>query len=237
MSNWNNNDREQSKPNWLTEEQKRQCIRTARGWEIPMSGTPIDATSDSHIDYEVLVCLSNDGTVTRSVDPTTNDAPYFSIPLTGDSHTAGGPTSDGLTYCQVAQGTTSYVPLVFGDPDSTDVYSSLVISGPYVDGVIATAGSTFVLLTPGTYIGASAGLGYPKAGFIMGYTGSTATNILTSSLVSGYLGGITDGAALLRIGSAAVTADYAIQVRGWDDSGTTADITFRLRVGYTGDAY
>lgn len=236
MANWKNNDREQSKPNWLTEEQKRQCIRTERGWEIPMSGTEIGATSDSHIDYEVLVCLSNDGNVTRTVDPTVNDAPYFSIPLTGDSHTAGGPTSDGLTYCQVAQGTTAYIPLVFGDSDSTDIYSSLVISGPYVDGVIATAGSTFVLLTPGDYTAVVGGQ-YPKAGFIMGYTGSTATNRLTATLVSGYLGGYTDGGAILQIGAAAVTADYAIQVRGWDDAGTTADITFRLRVGYTGDSY
>ena len=38
MPFWNNNDAESSKPNWLSEEQKRQCFRTVRGWEIPLPG-------------------------------------------------------------------------------------------------------------------------------------------------------------------------------------------------------
>lgn len=36
MGFWNNNDREESKPNWLTPAQKRFCVRTNRGWELPM---------------------------------------------------------------------------------------------------------------------------------------------------------------------------------------------------------
>ena len=38
MPLWNENDLENSKPSWLTEEQKRQCFRTTRGWEIPLAG-------------------------------------------------------------------------------------------------------------------------------------------------------------------------------------------------------
>jgi hypothetical protein len=35
MPLWNKNDSESSKPNWLTEEQRRNCVRTVRGWEMP----------------------------------------------------------------------------------------------------------------------------------------------------------------------------------------------------------
>lgn len=37
MGFWNNNDREESKPNWLTAAQKRFCVRTNRGWEVPQA--------------------------------------------------------------------------------------------------------------------------------------------------------------------------------------------------------
>lgn len=35
MPQWNNNDREDSKPLWLNAAQKRYCVRTNAGWEIP----------------------------------------------------------------------------------------------------------------------------------------------------------------------------------------------------------
>lgn len=38
MALWNSNDKEHAKPSWLTEEQKRLCFRTNRGWEIPLAG-------------------------------------------------------------------------------------------------------------------------------------------------------------------------------------------------------
>lgn len=47
MPLWNNNDSEASKPNWLTEEQKRMCFRTERGWEIPVQGFAINATAEN----------------------------------------------------------------------------------------------------------------------------------------------------------------------------------------------
>lgn len=36
---WFNNDREESKPTWLNKAQKRNCVRTVRGWEVPASNT------------------------------------------------------------------------------------------------------------------------------------------------------------------------------------------------------
>jgi hypothetical protein len=39
MALWNNSDSEASKPSWLTEEQRRNCVRTVRGWEIPTVGS------------------------------------------------------------------------------------------------------------------------------------------------------------------------------------------------------
>ena len=39
MATWRNNDREESKPSWLNKAQKRNCVRTVRGWEVPASNT------------------------------------------------------------------------------------------------------------------------------------------------------------------------------------------------------
>ena len=36
---WFNNDREESKPSWLNPAQKRNCVRTVRGWEVPASNS------------------------------------------------------------------------------------------------------------------------------------------------------------------------------------------------------
>lgn len=38
MATWNNNDREESKPSWLTKSQKINCVRTVAGWELPLHG-------------------------------------------------------------------------------------------------------------------------------------------------------------------------------------------------------
>lgn len=45
MALWGKNDAEGSKPSWLTEEQKRNCFRTIRGWEIPLAGVSVSADS------------------------------------------------------------------------------------------------------------------------------------------------------------------------------------------------
>ena len=40
---FNNNDREEAKPTWLTKSQKINCVRTIQGWEIPLHGTNLGA--------------------------------------------------------------------------------------------------------------------------------------------------------------------------------------------------
>jgi hypothetical protein len=47
MGSWKNNDLENSKPSWLTEEQKRQCVRTVRGWEMPLAGNGYTNTAEN----------------------------------------------------------------------------------------------------------------------------------------------------------------------------------------------
>jgi hypothetical protein len=71
MGFWNNNDREESKPVWLTAAQKRFCVRTNRGWETPVGnsisnlagqfeGLNILGATSNYPQMELLVCLPND---------------------------------------------------------------------------------------------------------------------------------------------------------------------------------
>ena len=62
MPQWNNNDREDSKPTWLNAAQKRYCVRTNAGWEIP---TP-NAISN----------LGNQGEGTRRLSATGNGSNF-----------------------------------------------------------------------------------------------------------------------------------------------------------------
>ncbi len=72
MSHWNNNDREESKPSWLTPAQKINCVRTSKGWEVPLNGTNVGGSPDGlknltgpsltsqTFNTELLVCMPND---------------------------------------------------------------------------------------------------------------------------------------------------------------------------------
>ena len=241
MGNWENNDRERGKPNWLTEEQRRNCIRTDRGWEIPIpGGTPLSATSDNHVEYEVIVAMSVSDT-DRASDPSTNDAPYFTFPLTGDGPTQGGSVSGGVdgglsygaTAFGVSFGATAYIPLFVADADSTDVYSSMAISGPFVDGNFQGTGNEWSLLTPAREI---TGNQNSWLGFGLGQTaeGGWASGP-TSWMVSGILGGITDGAAILQISATAATGHYSVVAYCYDAAEVTGEVTFKVSVGFTGN--
>ena len=41
MPLWNRTDREESKPTWLNVAQKVNCVRTVKGWELPLDGTSL----------------------------------------------------------------------------------------------------------------------------------------------------------------------------------------------------
>jgi hypothetical protein len=118
MALWNNNDREESKPTWLNKIAKRLCTRTVRGWEMPLMGSffgygETDAGDDKKgaIYTELLVTIPGAASrgsggldhalggqgLTVSTD-LPNYAPYFTCPFSGDSATAGGPASAGVSH-------------------------------------------------------------------------------------------------------------------------------------------
>ena len=127
MPLWKNNDREDSKPTWLTAGQKRFCVRTNAGWELPVAagisnlngqfeGIKNLAGATSFVpQMELLVAIPADPSATgvaasnfanRSVatnaggtaSSETAYAPYITTPFQGDSSTAGGPNSTGLSF-------------------------------------------------------------------------------------------------------------------------------------------
>ena len=133
---WNKNDREESKPSWLNPAQKINCVRTVKGWEIPLHGTSLGANfygmhSGTGMTWtlphmELIVAMPIDagqtggqsltagtsvtagtqfyanrfsmtGGATSSGDAP-NFAPYITCPFNGDSATAGGWDSTGLSF-------------------------------------------------------------------------------------------------------------------------------------------
>lgn len=127
MAFWNTNDREESKPNWLNAVQKRFCVRTVRGWEVPVAdgnsnlanqpeGPKTLTTTDRVPLTEVLVALPIDPSVTglsasnwtgrvvpgisggTASSDVPNYAPYITCPFGGDSFTAGGMESAGVSH-------------------------------------------------------------------------------------------------------------------------------------------
>lgn len=127
MAYWNSNDREESKPTWLNPVQKRFCVRTVRGWEVPVadgnsnlanqSDGPKGLTATDRVPLtEVLVALPVDPSITglsasnwtgRAVagisggtasSDTPNYAAYITCPFQNDSITVGGLNNTGLSH-------------------------------------------------------------------------------------------------------------------------------------------
>lgn len=128
MALWNYTDREESKPTWLNPAQKINCVRTIRGWELPLDGTSLGGqqagklgTTGDVPHTELLVCLPLDPSITGvtatgyagrlvstggsvfSTD-TPNYAPYFTCPFSGDGPTQGGFDGAGLSFTVSATG-------------------------------------------------------------------------------------------------------------------------------------
>ena len=127
MAYWNTNDREESKPVWLNAAQKRFCVRTNRGWEVPVSdgnsnlanqpeGVKTLTATDRVPLTEVLVALPVDPSITGvaasnyanrlvpgiSGGTASSDTPnynaYITCPFNNDSFTAGGMNNTGLSH-------------------------------------------------------------------------------------------------------------------------------------------
>jgi len=110
MGTWNNNDREESKPTWLTAAQKRFCVRTNSGWELPVAnalsnlagqfeGTKTLGATSSYPLMELIVAMPNDPGITG----VTSSVFANRISITG------GFTSGDLL---VGQGITNYSPYI-----------------------------------------------------------------------------------------------------------------------------
>ena len=191
MPLWKNNDREDSKPTWLTAGQKRFCVRTNAGWELPVAAGISDlngqfegiknlAGATSFVPLmELLVAIPADPSATGvtasnfanrrvaanaggTASSETAYAPYITTPFQGDSSTAGGPNSTGLSFdsdvnygidaygvstlsWNLYSGTTGYIKVKANDANFTD---SLVLS---VTGSLTGGGTggtkTMVFLT------------------------------------------------------------------------------------------
>jgi hypothetical protein len=121
MGVWNNNDREESKPQFLNKTEKRHVVRTIRGWEMPLMGSPFAygvtngnsfgggaGITFASVFTEVIVTLPNDPSIagvtssnyangfTGDLNGLTfgsdqQDQPYFSAPFLGDGGITGVP--------------------------------------------------------------------------------------------------------------------------------------------------
>jgi len=119
MGVWNNNDREESKPQFLNKTEKRTVVRTVRGWEIPQMGSPfgygltfagitVGASGPATVLTELIVAMPNDPSITGATSPfyangftgqlngltfgsDFQDQPYFSAPFNGDGGITGVP--------------------------------------------------------------------------------------------------------------------------------------------------
>jgi hypothetical protein len=188
MALWNNTDREESKPTWLNAAQKINCVRTVRGWELALDGTSLGGQLAGIGGYtsgitaftphmELLVCLPLDPSPagvtdsnyadratavggTSSANDLPNYAPYFSCPFDGDSATAGGFDSTGLSFAakqaagagagvyalnkygvsslQYPGGVTAYIKVIANDSNLTNTLTLSATSGFGARGVLYT---------------------------------------------------------------------------------------------------
>ena len=133
MAIWNKFDREESKPTWLNAAQKINCVRTIRGWELPLDGTSLGGQLEGKLGttasvpfMELLVAMPLDPSITGVTDSyfadrsiteggatfgtdVPNYRPYFTCPFSGDGPTEGGWDGTGLSFAAAltGEGTTS----------------------------------------------------------------------------------------------------------------------------------
>ena len=122
MPQWNNNDREDSKPTWLNAAQKRYCVRTNAGWEIP---TP-NAISN----------LGNQGEGTRRLSATGNGSNFVQplmeliVAMPNDPSMTGTTSSAFANRASITGGNT------------TGLVAGLVNRSPYISAPFSGDGAT-----------------------------------------------------------------------------------------------
>jgi hypothetical protein len=243
MGVWNNNDREESKPQFLNKTEKRHVVRTIRGWEMPQMGSQFAygltngnygsavGLTNAIVLTELIVSLPNDPSITGATSsnyaygftgPLTGltfgsdiqDLPYFSAPSLGDG---------GIT------GATAFNTGASGVSHSFITYCSGFDSNGYPLAWGSVAGAT-----PGVNIGYQYGVNAYGVSTLSGLTGVTAyikvqandTNLsqsLTLSL-SGNYDGITFATGIGLTAGGSIVAGKTIP---WD--------VYKTFFGPTGD--
>ncbi len=247
MALWGVNDAEGSKPNWLTEEQKRNCFRTVRGWEIPLTGFGLTGSPTASPYYnrsgqyvgptELLVAITvtgtgapnytNRGTTSVYEATPTADVPqynvYFTTPLTGQALTA-------------SSGVTAYIPMIAVGCNLTLTPENLVFS---ITGTThAPSGNTGnISLWQGATLSNTTYLSSAFYNQSTTLTGPYATNYFNAATVSsqtlnryGGWGGLTGGAAALLIRSTCPVGTYGLTANVTGPSGQTGQIKFTVQV-------
>ena len=166
MAQWKNDDRQESKPTWLSLPQNRQCVRTNRGWELPvgagvsnLSGQfrgQLNLGGQTAIipQWEVIVTLPNDPAFGNGVTGAASAAytarttatfagSTFAYDNSSTTGAAGGATSGYAPYISCPfQGDSATA----GGRDSTglshDKTSNYGVNGYYVSTLNWTRGST-----------------------------------------------------------------------------------------------
>lgn len=137
---WFNNDREESKPSWLNKAQKRNCVRTVRGWELPASNAygndfhgwkTVGATAFIP-NLELIVAMPTDATAGTVAAGNMVGPRYFIRGQTGaygDGY-GGLPTNVGFT-AESGRDVPNYTPY-FTCPFNNDTCTA---GGPFSTGV------------------------------------------------------------------------------------------------------
>jgi hypothetical protein len=183
MAYWNSNDREESKPTWLNAAQKINCVRTVRGWQLPLDGTSLGGqlhgklgTTASIPAMELLVALPNDAVYN----------PYLLLTVTGRASNLAVNAAGGTGY---TAGTTILCYMPGNYPIAST--GSNVFAGT-IAGSTAAAGTVTLQVTPiipsnYTTLDESIQVEVKANGLVhpLGYTGPTA-QIQTATFVEDY---------------------------------------------------
>lgn len=259
MALWGPNDREGSKPSWLTPEQKRQCFRTVRGWEIPLAGCGMSANQEALGGFsggtndtiqwlyrsnnyvgptELLVAMPFDAS------PTGVSSSNFAGVLVNEARGSSAQDALGLSAASDLPNYRAY----FTTPLTGD---SIIVRGQgttaYIPIIAADANFTdlpreytfgFTASPSMTGLSLIAATGFTQGFFLGGASGyfQQSTTLTGAAATAGGLnvfggwGGYTQGSAVLRVGATAVSGNYTCTLTVSDGRGGTGTVVFALQV-------
>lgn len=253
MALWNNSDSEASKPSWLTDEQRRNVVRTVRGWELPLpnSWSILGATSGTGFS-EGLTYQSND-TSYRSSSATQPMELLVAIPVnrlnrTGSNQNTGylsdfrGMTEAGST------GATfdlpNYKPYITWPVDGSTIIQPYGVTS-YFPIIAADANSTDNSKSLSIFVNSNVATGLTGVTFGAAlfptmladtFAQGATTFYYTTGATGTYarnrgFGGISAGAMVGRVSpSAATNWSYTIRATVTDQRGATGVSIFTLQV-------